>query len=47
VNLGGGIEYFLNRTVAVTGEGRYHSVALFNRVDPSGVTLTIGVKTHF
>ena len=36
LNAGGGIEFFLNRTVALKGEGRYHSVADFGRVDPSG-----------
>ena len=46
-NLGGGLEYFLNRTVALKGEGRYHSVADFGRVDPSGLTLGIGVKSYF
>jgi hypothetical protein len=46
-NLGGGLEYFLNRSFALKGEGRYHSVADFGRVDPSGVALTIGVKSYF
>jgi opacity protein-like surface antigen len=44
---GGGIEYFLSRTVALKGEGRYHTVADIARVDPSGTTFTIGVKTYF
>jgi opacity protein-like surface antigen len=47
VNAGGGIEYFFNRTVALKGEGRYHAVAESDRVDPSGVTLTVGLKTYF
>jgi opacity protein-like surface antigen len=47
VNAGGGIEFFFNQTVALKGEGRYHSVADFGRVDPSGVTLTAGLKTYF
>ena len=47
LNAGGGIEFFLNRTVALKGEGRYHSVADFGRVDPSGVTLTVGLKSYF
>ena len=46
-NVGGGLEYFLNRTVALMGEGRYHSVADFGRVDPSGLTLGIGVESYF
>lgn len=47
VNAGGGLEYFFNRTVALKGEGRYHSVAKSNRVDASGGTLTVGLKTYF
>ena len=46
-NAGGGVEYFLNRTVALKGEGRYHAVGESGRVNPSGVTLTVGVKTYF
>jgi opacity protein-like surface antigen len=47
MSAGGGIEYFLSRTVALKGEGRYHAVADIARVDPSGTTLTFGVKTYF
>lgn len=47
VNLGGGIEYFFNRTVAFKGEGRYHAVQKARGVDPSGLALTAGLKTYF
>lgn len=47
VNLGGGIEYFFNRAVTFKGEGRYHAVQQFDRIDPSGVTFTAGIKTYF
>jgi opacity protein-like surface antigen len=47
VNLGGGLEYFFNRTVAFKGEGRYHAVQKVRGVQPSGVALTAGLKTYF
>ena len=47
VNAGGGIEYFLNRTVAVKSEGNYHKIGDLGRIDPSGVAVTAGLKTYF
>lgn len=47
VNLGGGLEYFFNRTVALKGEGRYHAVQKARGVQPSGLALTAGLKTYF
>ena len=47
LNTGGGIEYFLNRSVALKGEGRYHAIANARGVDPSGIALTMGLKTYF
>jgi outer membrane protein W len=45
--VGGGVEYFLNRTVAVKGEGRYHAIEDARGEEPSGTALTIGLKTYF
>ena len=47
VNAGGGIEYFLNRTVAVKSEGNYHKIGDLGRIDPSGMAFTAGLKTYF
>jgi outer membrane protein with beta-barrel domain len=47
LNTGGGIEYFLNRSVALKGEGRYHAIANARGMDPSGLALTAGLKTYF
>ena len=46
-NIGGGVEYFLNRTVAVKGEGRYHAIEDARGEEPSGTAVTIGLKTYF
>jgi opacity protein-like surface antigen len=46
-NIGGGVEYFLNRTVAIKGEGRYHAIEDARGEEPSGTALTIGLKTYF
>ena len=47
-NLGGGVEYFLNRRVAVKGEGRWHMIEnASSGLDPSGVALSVGLKTYF
>ena len=43
-NTGGGIEYFLNRTLAVKGEGRYHALGDVRGEQTSGTALTVGVK---
>jgi opacity protein-like surface antigen len=43
----GGIEYFTSDTFAVKGEARYHVVMKANGYDPSGLALTIGVKSYF
>jgi hypothetical protein len=47
-NLGGGIEYFTGRTVALKGEALYHITGDAPDIpDPSGLTLTIGLKKYF
>jgi hypothetical protein len=43
----GGVEYFTSNTFAVKGEARYHVVKKANGYDPSGLALTIGVKSYF
>jgi opacity protein-like surface antigen len=47
LNTGGGVEYFLNRTVALKGEGRYHAVASTRGLEPSGVAMMGGLKAYF
>jgi opacity protein-like surface antigen len=47
-NLGGGVEYFLGRQLALKGEGRYHMIEdASNGFDPSGLSLSIGLKRYF
>lgn len=45
----GGVEFFTSDTFAVKGEARYHIVSRSDRFDvnPSGLALTIGVKSYF
>jgi hypothetical protein len=43
----GGVEFFTSNTFAVKGEARYHVVTKSGPYDPSGLALTIGVKTYF
>jgi len=43
----GGLEFFTSKTFAVKGEARYHAVMKANGYDPSGLALTIGVKSYF
>jgi hypothetical protein len=43
----GGVEVFAGRTFSVKGEGRYHIVSKANGYDPSGLQLTIGLKSYF
>jgi opacity protein-like surface antigen len=43
----GGVEYFTSNTFSVKGEARYHIVTKSGPYDPSGLALTIGVKTYF
>lgn len=43
----GGIEYFINRTVSLKGEGRYQWVDDVVFGDPSGFVATFGVKKYF
>jgi hypothetical protein len=43
----GGLEFFTSKTFAVKGEARYHAVMKANGYDPSGLELTIGVKSYF
>src|SRR5262249_16528662 len=48
VNLGGGVEYFTSRTVALKGEARYHIIDRARTgQDPSGLVLTGGLKKYF
>jgi hypothetical protein len=47
LNTGGGVEYFLNRTVVIKGEGRYHHIEDARGEQPSGIALTVGLKTYF
>ena len=48
VRVGGGIEYFMRRTVTIKGEALYHGVQQGQLPwSPSGVTLTIGIKKYF
>lgn len=50
-NLGGtvfgGAEFFTSNTFSVKGEARYHVVSKAAGYDPSGLSLTIGVKSYF
>jgi opacity protein-like surface antigen len=43
----GGVEYFTSRTFSVRGEARYHAVMKASGYDPSGLALSVGVKTYF
>lgn len=43
----GGAEYFTSKTFSIKGEARYHIVSKANGYDPSGLALTVGVKTYF
>lgn len=48
VTFGAGIDYFVTRTATVKFEGRYDWVAVDDgRPDPSGISLTVGVKKFF
>ena len=48
LTFGAGIDYFVTRTAALKFEGRYDWVAVDDeRPDPSGVSLTVGVKKFF
>ena len=46
-NTGGSIEYFLNRTLALKGEGRYHAIEDARGEQTSGTAITVGLKTYF
>jgi opacity protein-like surface antigen len=47
-NLGGGAEYFIGRRLALKGEGRYHFIEdAASGFDPSGLTLSVGLKRYF
>ena len=43
----GGIEYFTSDRFSVKGEGRYHIVSKANGYNPSGLELTVGIKSYF
>lgn len=48
LTFGAGLDYFITRTATVKFEGRYDWVAVDDgRPDPSGVSLTVGVKKFF
>jgi opacity protein-like surface antigen len=48
LTFGAGIDYFVTRTATVKFEGRYDWVAVDGgRPDPSGISLTVGVKKFF
>lgn len=42
-----GAEFFTSNTFAVKGEARYHIVRKVGDFNPSGLSLTIGVKSYF
>jgi hypothetical protein len=46
-SLFGGAEFFTSKTFSVKAEGRYHVVSKWNGYDPSGLALTVGVKSYF
>ena len=47
-DLGGGIEYFTSRTVALKGEARYQIIGdTRGGQDPSGLVLTAGLKKYW
>jgi hypothetical protein len=43
----GGMEFFTSKTFFVKGEARYNLVTKSGAYDPSGLSLTIGVKSYF
>jgi len=43
----GGVEFFTARTFSVKGEARYDAVMKANGYNPSGLSLSIGVKSYF
>ena len=43
----GGVELFTARTFSVKGEARYDAVMKANGYNPSGLSLSIGVKSYF
>ena len=47
LNAGGGVEYFLNRTLTLRGEARYHSIEDARGEEPSSIAFTIGLKRYF
>jgi len=47
LNLGGGVEYFVHRTVSLKGEARYHAIQDVLGIDASGLVLSVGLKTYF
>jgi opacity protein-like surface antigen len=47
-NVGGGMEYFTGRTVALKGEARYHVIGnTRSGLDPSGFVVTAGLKKYW
>jgi hypothetical protein len=43
----GGAEYFTSKTFSIKGEARYHVVSDWDGYNPSGLALTVGVKSYF
>lgn len=47
-DVGGGVEYFIGRTVSLKGEGRYHMIKrVSSGDDPSGMAITAGLKKYW
>ena len=47
VGTGVGVEYFFARNATIKGEARYHAITDTRAQDPSGLVMTIGLKTYF
>jgi len=43
----GGVEFFTSPNVSLKGEARYHIVSKVDGFNPSGLALTIGLKSYF
>jgi len=43
----GGAEFFTSKTFAIKGEARYHIVQKSGPYDPSGLSLSLGLKSYF
>jgi len=43
----GGAEFFTSKSLSVKGEARYHVISKVGGYDPSGLALTVGLKSYF